>query len=377
MQITLKNIDEIINYEKNARMHSNEQIDQIVNSINEFGFNDPIEIGTDNVIISGHARLAAAIKLGLTKVPVVIHTHLEGSKREAYVLAANKIAMNSTWDLTILKDRLVTLDHEEQLLTGFSEDELDDLLYEEINNQGFTDEDDCPEPQKDTICKLGDIWELGKHRLMCGDSTIITDVEKLIDNYKIDLVFTDPPYGINYQDVKHKHKKIENDENLSNIEVLLTTTLMQKCPMFICCNWKCYSSFEYAMIKFNKNPKACIVWDKESRVQNLDKFAKQHEFILYHGAFGGEKTIDVDVWQCKRQVLDGHPTAKPVELITRALVHFPKAKSILDLFGGSGSTLIACEKTNRKCFMMELDPVYCDVIIKRWEQFTGQKAKRI
>jgi DNA modification methylase len=186
------------------------------------------------------------------------------------------------------------------------------------------------------------------------------------------MVFTDPPYGINYQDVKHKHKKIKNDSGVSIKELL--TLLPNDCPIYVCCSWQSYPEYYSAI----DDIKALIVWDKRVRIQNLDKFFKQHEFIIYKGDFGGQKTVDGDGWQIDRETRVDHPTSKPVALISKALEYSSKVgQSVLDLFGGSGSTLIACEKLNRRCYMMELDEHYCDVIIKRFEDFTGHKAELI
>jgi len=210
-----------------------------------------------------------------------------------------------------------------------------------------------------------------KHRLVCGDSTDKDDVDRLMGGAKADMVFTDPPYGIDYQDMKKRHRKIKNDKNISG----LLTSLNQYSdrPIFVCCNWRCMQPMidELEAIDF----KACIVWDKGSRVQNLDRFGKQHEFVLYSGPYGGEKTIDVDVWECKREVRKDHPTAKPVELIERAFASTP-SKSVFEPFCGSGSTLIACEKTGRQCFGMEIDPHYCSVILKRYQDYCGGEVLR-
>ena len=374
MIIVDKKINELTPFVKNSRKHTELQIDQVVKSIKEFGFTNPILIDENNTIIAGHCRILALKKLDAMTAPCIVLSGLSNNQKKAYIIADNKLALNASWDFEILLNQIQELKENDYdfELTGFTTDEID-TLTPQILSVGLTDDDAIPESIENPIVNYGDIWILGQHRLMCGNSTMIDHVEKLMSGEKADMVFTDPPYGIDYQDVKHKHNKIENDSNLDGIQSLISILLLQDCPMFICCNWKCYSVFERAMVEAGKPPKACIVWDKESRVQNLDKFGKQHEFILYHGEFGGEKTVDVDVWQCKRQVLSEHPTAKPVELIERAIQHFKKA-NVLDLFGGSGSTLIACEKTNKKCYMMEISPKYCDIIIKRWEQFTGKEA---
>ena len=291
----------------------------------------------------------------------------------------NKSSEDSEWDKDLLNLEIKDLieDNYDLNMTGFTPEQIDALsVLTESILEGETDEDSIPEPPKEPKSKLGDIYELGHHRLMCGDSISIDDVDKLMDGKKADMVFTDPPYGIDYQDIKKNHKKIAGDESLSNVKDLLSLILVLDIPMYLCCNWKCFSAFEEAMQEAGKYPKSCIVWDKKVRVQNLDKFYKRHEFILYHGEFGGQKTLDGDVWICDREVRKDHPTAKPVELCERAIRYSSEnADIVLDLFGGSGATLIASEKSARKCYMMELDPIYVDVIVKRWEDFTGKKAK--
>jgi len=293
----------------------------------------------------------------------------------------NKSSEDSEWDQELLNLEIKDLieDNYDLNMTGFTPEQIDALsVLTESILEGKTDEDSIPEPPKEPKSKLGDIYELGHHRLMCGDSISINDVDKLMDGKKADMVFTDPPYGIDYQDIKKNHKKIAGDESLSNVKDLLSLILVLDIPMYLCCNWKCFSAFEEAMHEAGKYPKSCIVWDKKVRVQNLDKFYKRHEFILYHGEFGGQKTLDGDVWICDREVRKDHPTAKPVELCERAIRYSSEnADIVLDLFGGSGATLIAAEKSARKCYMMELDPIYVDVIVKRWEDFTGKKAKLI
>jgi len=355
----------------NANIHSDDQIKRLADILEYQGWRYPVKISNQSgYITSGHGRVLAAKLNNWTEVPCNFQDYESKEQEYADVQADNAIASWAELNLSKINVDILNLGPELDIdMLG-----IKDFVLEP--SEKFTpqcDEDEVPEPVEPKT-KLGDLYRLGNHRLMCGDSTSIDAVEKLMNGEKADMVFTDPPYGIDYQDVKHKHKKIENDENQDGIQSLLITLLSFDCPIFICCNWKCYSTFEKAMRDADRAPKACIVWDKTSRVQNLDKFGKQHEFILYHGPFGGEKTVDVDVWQCKRQVLLDHPTSKPVELIERAICHF-KRGNILDLFGGSGSTLIACEKTNRKCYMMELDPHYCDVIVTRWEKYTGQKSE--
>jgi DNA modification methylase len=203
----------------------------------------------------------------------------------------------------------------------------------------------------------------------------VTDVERLMGGQKADMVFTDPPYNIDYQGVKDRREKIKNDKMSDSDFVDFLSESLPGCEtMYVCCSWQYAHLFRQAMERIGRKPKAMIVWDKINPAQHLDKYFKQHEIIFYYGDFGGHKTVRGDVWSLKRQRNTVHPTMKPVELIELALEDQPGKKIVLDSFGGSGSTLIACEKTGRHCRMMEIDPKYCDVIVARWEQATGKKA---
>lgn len=322
-------------------------------------------------LVGGHQRLKILKEMGKTEVEVSV-VKLDDAKEKALNLALNKIS--GEWDMPRLKDLLEEINTGafDIEITGFDDKEIEELMTQfHVTGEGLTDDDAIPE-QVETICKKGDLWKLGEHRLLCGDSTVITDVERLMQGEKADMVFTDPPYGVDYQDVKHKHKKIKNDSGVSIKDLLVT--IPNDCPIYVCCNWQSYPEYYNAI----SDIKALIVWDKRVRIQNLDKYYKQHEFIIYKGEFGGQKTVDGDVWQIDRATRDDHPTAKPIALIEKAISYSSKVKQlVLDLFGGSGSTLIACEKLSRKCRMMEIDEHYCDVIIKRWEDFTGKKAELI
>lgn len=352
-------------YSLNAKKHPKKQIEQVANSIKEFGMNQPIVVDKFGVIIVGHGRYEACKSLGWSEEEILKHVKivdLTEEQAKAYRLADNKLN-ESDWDMELVLQELKGLSEDMFALTGFDRD----LIIEPDEK-----DDEVPEIPEEPQSQLGDLYELGNHRVLCGDSTKLEDVERLMDGKKADMVFTDPPYGIDYQDVAHKHKKIEGDNSLDNIESLMVTTLLNDCPMYVCCNWKCYSAFEKAMIKAGKEPKSCIVWDKETRIQNLDKFYKQHEFILYHGLFGGQKTLTGDVWRMKRQTRGDHPTSKPVELVAQAITYTVMERQIIqDLFLGSGSTLIASEKTSRICYGMELDPKYIDVIVQRYVDYTG------
>jgi DNA modification methylase len=378
MKIEMISIDDVKPYENNPRNNAI-SIDKVADSIREFGFRQPIVVDEDMTILAGHTRLLASKQLELKEVPVHIADGLTNSQKKAYRIMDNKSSEDSEWDMDLLHLEMKDLMDDDYNLnfTGFTPEQLEALsVLTESILEGKTDEDDLPEIPKEPKSKVGDIYQLGHHRLMCGDSISIDDVDRLMDGKEADMVFTDPPYGIDYQDIKKNHSKIAGDESLSNVKDLLSLILVLDIPMYLCCNWKCFSAFEEAMHEAGKGPKSCIVWDKKVRVQNLDKFYKRHEFILYHGEFGGQKTLDGDVWVCNREVRKDHPTAKPVELCERAIRYSSNnAGIVLDLFGGSGSTLIAAEKSARKCYMMELDPIYVDVIVQRWENFTGKKAK--
>lgn len=369
-------IDKLIPYARNARTHSDEQVAQIAASIREFGFNNPVLIAEDDTIIAGHGRVMAARKLNLSEVPCIRLSHLSETQRKAYILADNKLALNAGWENNLLSVELEELVNSgfDISLTGFTQEEMDALKPIEVT-EGLTDEDETPEVPDEPVTRLGDVWLLGKHRVMCGDSTSVDAVEKLMDGQKADMVFTDPPYNIDYQGVKDKRNKIANDK-MSDDDFLdfLRQSLMPCEVMYVCCSWQYANLFKQAMQELGNPAKAMIVWDKVNPAQHLDLYFKQHEIIFYHGPFGGNKTVRGDVWQLKRQKNTVHPTMKPIELIELALQDHQTKKIVYDAFGGSGSTLIACEKTGRVSRLMELDSKYCDVIVKRWQDFTGKKA---
>ena len=376
LSINYRKSGDLIPYINNSRTHSEQQVQQVASSIKEFGFTNPILIDEGDGIIAGHGRLMAAQKLGLDEVPTITLKGLTEAQRKAYVIADNQLAMNADWDLDALKvevERLTELDFDIDLL-GFDEDMLAGLM-EEDPAEGLTDEDDVPDLEDDPVTVEGDVWILGNHRLMCGDSTSIDAVDKLMAGNKADMVFTDPPYNIDYQGVSDKRDKIKNDKMPdSEFIEFLKMSVMSCETMYVCCSWQYSHLFKQAMEDLARKPKAMIVWNKVNPAQHLDKYFKQHEIIFYYGDFGGQKTLRGDIWEMKRQRNTVHPTMKPVELIDMAMVDQPDKKKVYDGFGGSGSTLIACEKNHRDCYMMELDAKYCDVIIKRWQDFSGQEA---
>jgi len=373
-------IESLIPYARNARTHSDEQIAQIAGSIKEFGFNNPVLIDKDNGVIAGHGRLAAARKLGLKEIPCIRLEHLTETQRKAYILADNRIALNSGWETELLSIELKELQDFGIDLEGlgFDPKELNALL-EPQQIEGLTDEDAVPEPPPEPITKPGDIWILGKHRLMCGDSTSIDAVDKLMAGQKADMVFTDPPYGVDYKGI--------NNDGRDGLEELLrgafgnflaSSKAGASCYVFH--SDKCADIFHKVFREFF-HFSSMIIWAKNSLTLSRTDYQSQHEPCLYgwmkdgsHSFYGDRK--QVSVWRFDKERVQGHTTPKPVALIERAIQNSSKSGDLIsDLFGGSGSTLIAAEKTGRIARLMELDPKYCDVIVKRWEEFTGKKAE--
>ena len=399
MEIVYKKVNELIPYINNSRTHSEEQVNQIVASINEFGFTNPLLIDEKDNIIAGHGRLMASKKLGMEEVPCIVLSGLTKAQKKAYIIADNKMALNAGWDDELLKielENLKELDFDLDL-TGFNVDELDDILG---NNEEETEivEDEVPEVPEEPKAKLGDIYQLGNHRLMCGDSTSIDDVEKLMNGNKADMVFTDPPYGVSASGGRSQTKDklgmktIINDELRNNeltqflSDFISAMQYKDGASIYICYPWATQKEFTEAIQMNDLKIKNCIIWDKKVFGLNGFKgYRPQYEMIYFcckeDFEWYGDKAQS-NIWQISREIKreeqGNHPTPKPIELIAKALNNSSKQEDIvLDVFGGSGSTLIACEQLNRKCYMMELDPHYIDVIIQRWENFTGKKAIKL
>lgn len=354
-------------YEKNARKHAETDLNAIKASITETGFNDPIGVwGSDNIIVEGHGRLMAAKELGMETVPVIHLDHLTDEQRRAYALAHNKTAELSEWDFDVLAAEIADINDIDMSEFGF-----DMSAFESEETE--IEEDEIPE-DVETRCKLGDLWQLGDHRLICGDSTDVNVIDKLMDGAKADMVFTDPPYNVAFNGRSGKFDVIENDDldedsfrNLITASCSIIRSLEPK-AYYVWCNWKFYGILQ-ELLDF----KSCIVWAKN--VFGMGKgYRHQHEFCLFNGTIDDGINNESDLWEIAKDTNYVHPTQKPVTLCARALKNHKGANIIVDLFGGSGSTLIACEQLNRKCYMCELDPHYCDVIIQRWENLTGNKA---
>jgi DNA modification methylase len=379
MQIKEVAVDKLIPYAKNSRTHSPEQVAQIAASIKEFGFRNPILV--DGLgIIAGHGRLMAAQKLNLSKVPTIDCSDMSESQKKAYIIADNKLALNAGWDMDFLKLELQELEDADfdLTLTGFDDKELDALLNVIEGTDGLTDEDAVPEVPEEPKTKLGDIYILGNHRLMCGDSTSIDAVDDLMQSDKADMVFTDPPYGVDYQGI--------NNDSRDGLEDLLRGAFANyfghsKSGAAIYCfhSDRCADVFHKVFREFF-HFSSMIIWAKNSLTLSQTDYQSQHEPCLYGWMNNGSHSWYSDrkqtsVWEFHKERFEGHTTPKPVALVEKAITNSSKGGDIvIDLFGGSGSTMIAAEKTGRCSRLMELDPKYCDVIVKRWEDFTGKKA---
>ena len=375
---------DLIPYARNSRTHSDAQVAKIAASIKEFGFLNPVITDGQNGIIAGHGRVLAAQKLKLTEVPCIEAAHLSEAQKRAYVIADNRMALDAGWDIDMLKIELKDLfDFNFDLdLTGFNQDELDKFLAEPV--EGLTDEDAVPDAPETPVTVEGDVWVLGNHRLMCGDSTSIDAVEKLMAGRKANMLHTDPPYGVDYEGVPNDHLKDASLEAFLHDALSCAFTVLA--PASNVYVWHAditalefITAFRSAGFKQARPP--TIQWVKPSLTMSQGDYHSQNEPCLYGWKEGSGRVRVKDrkqttIWKCDRtDEKKVHPTMKPVELCQRAIENSSDVNGIvLDLFGGSGSTLIACEKTSRDCRMMELDQKYCDVIIKRWEDFTGKSA---
>ena len=377
-------VEDLIPYAMNSRTHSDEQVAQLAASIREFGFTNPILIDQESNLIAGHGRLLAARKSKMDQVPAVVVTGLDDRKRRALVIADNKLALNAGWDDEALRVELEDLAGDFGELMGFSEDELVDLLRREEGTEGLTDEDAVPDAPEVPVTVEGDVWVLGRHRLMCGDSTSIDAVEELMAGRKANMLHTDPPYGVDYEGVPNDHlKDAQLEAFLQDAFSCAFTALASGSNVYV---WHAditalefISAFRSA--GFKQARPSTIQWVKPSLTMSQGDYHSQNEPCLYGWKEGKGRVRVKDrkqttIWKCDRtDETKVHPTMKPVELCQRAVENSSDVNGIvLDLFGGSGSTLIACEKTSRDCRMMELDPKYCDVIIKRWQEFTGENA---
>lgn len=408
-------LDSLLPYARNARLHSPEQIEQIAASIREFGFTNPILVDSESGIVAGHGRLAAARHVGLAEVPVIVLDHLTDAQRRAYIIADNKLALNAGWDEELLAQELRALEADgfDLEMTGFDAEELADLLAEPIEVvEGLTDPDAAPDVPAEPVTRLGDIWLLGRHRLLCGSCLEVDQMARLTMGKRAHMVFTDPPYLMNFTgaidgagDTRNTHEPILND-NLGRAEGDqflrdVASSIAQWCDgaWYVCFYRLGIDRLMNAMAAAGLRWRNLLIWKKDIlNLSNSDYksiyepiiygWCSDYEPVLYgwnhrHEFRGAKGAVDVlqirvpSVWEIDRtKKNDLHPTMKPVALCEAAIMNSSKTgQVVLDLFGGSGSTLIAAEKTGRTAWLCELEPRYCDVIVKRWEEYTGKQAK--
>ncbi|TCS99136.1 DNA modification methylase [Tepidimonas ignava] len=390
-------IDRLLPYIRNARTHSEAQIAQIAASIAEFGFTAPILAGSDGVIVAGHGRLAAARKLGLTTVPVVVLDHLTPTQRRALVIADNRLAELATWDDAMLRVELEALQDEgfDLDLTGFDADALAELLAdEEPQIDGRTEDDAAPDVPEEPVSRPGDVWRLGPHRLVCGDATTAEAYARLfLDGEQADMVFTDPPYNVNYANsakdkLRGKHRPILNDalgEGFYDFlyDALALIMAHTRGAIYVAMSSSELDTLQAAFRAAGGKWSTFIIWAKNTFTLGRSDYQRQYEPILYGWPEGATRhwcgdRDQGDVWHFnKPQKNDLHPTMKPVELVERAIRNSSRPGDVvLDPFGGSGTTLIAAEKAGRVARLIELDPKYVDVIVRRWQDYTGEQATR-
>ena len=423
LEIKYQKTDDLLPYARNARTHSDSQVAQLAASIKEFGFNNPVAVDGDGMILCGHGRVMAAKRLGLDEVPTVCLSHLSDIQKKAYILADNKLALNAGWDNDMLKVELEDLKFSDFNLdlVGFSTEELDEIMNQ--NEEPEVEEDDytvaIPEEPKS---KPGEIYILGKHRLMCGDSTSMQDVAKLMGDQKEDLLLTDPPYNVDYEGGTDKKLKIKNDnmedsafrQFLIDVYKAADSVMKPGAPFYI---WHADSegaNFRGAAKDMGWQIRECLIWVKNSLVLGRQDYQWRHEPCLYGWKAGAahyftdsraestviEDQVNVDKLSkdelrnlCKRllepsvettvirekkpSINDVHPTMKPVKLFGRLIKNSSKRNDVvLDLFGGSGTTIVACEQLNRRAYLMELDPAYIDVIVDRYQKLTNVEVIR-
>jgi DNA modification methylase len=385
--------ESLIPYINNAKTHPTEQIAKIAASIAEFGFDQPIVVDEQGIIIKGHGRRDASLRLGLKRVPVVVRGDLTPIQIKAARLADNKTA-ESPWDPQLLGLEIAGLKEWDfdLSLTGFSDDEIEDLLAEsEAEVVGQTDEDAVPETPEAAVTVPGDVWLLGQHRLLCGDATVLGDLEKVLAGGLADMTFCDPPYNVNYgatmkDKLRGKKRAIANDnlgEDFAKFlhDACVNMLAVTKGAVYICMSSSELHTLQKAFREAGGHWSTFVIWAKNTFTMGRSDYQRQYEPILYGWKEGADHfwcgaRDQGDVWFIKKpHVNDLHPTMKPVELVERAVRNSSKSRdTVLDPFGGSGSTLIACEKAGRQARVIELEPKYCDVIIRRFQRFAGKPA---
>lgn len=391
MQYYLADVSELIPYVRNARTHSEAQVSQIAASIREFGFLSPILVAEDNTILAGHGRLAAAQKLGLKKVPCVKENHLTETQKRAYIIADNKLSLNAGWDSELLAVELSELEGADFNLDllGFDEAELSSIFDadKDVSDDDFDVEKELEEP---CFSKTGDIWTLGRHRVICGDATKLETFKTLLEDTKVNLVVTDPPYNVNYEGAagKIKNDNMEDDkfyQFLFNSFVNMEQAMADDASIYVFHADTEGLNFRKAFQDAGFYLSGCCIWKKPSLVLGRSPYQWQHEPCLYgwkkkgkHKWYAGRK--ETSVWEFEKSKKNAdHPTMKPIALLAYPIKNSSMTNSlVLDPFAGSGSTLIACEQTGRVCYAIELDEKYCDVIVKRYiEQVGNDKSVKV
>jgi len=388
------NVSALTGFSGNPRTHSDAQIDQIAASIREFGWTNPILIDAGGTIIAGHGRLAAATRLGLKQVPVIRLGHLSDAQRKALVIADNQLALNAGWDEAALSNLIRELDAEkfELELLGFESADLDRYLAGlEDQDAAEAEEGELPEVPVVPTSQAGDLWILGNHRLLCGDATVVTDVERLMDGQLADMAFCDAPYNVDYANAA-KNKSLTKDRRILNdalgdgfyqflYDTCVNLLMVTKGACYMSMSSSELDTLQRAFRDAGGKWSTFIIWAKNTFTLGRADYQRQYEPILYGWKQGADHfwcgaRDQGDVWFVdKPRVNDLHPTMKPVELVERAIRNSSKSRDIvLDLFGGSGTTLIAAERTGRSARLLELDPKYVDVIVERWQNLTGGVA---
>jgi DNA modification methylase len=393
-RIELWPVDRLRPYERNPRTHSEAQVDQIAASMVEFGWTNPILVDENAGILAGHGRLLAARKLGLAEVPVIRFEHLSEAQKRAYLIADNALALNAGWDDALLAEELAWLRDErfDLDLIGFDASELERLLAL-ADGEGASDEaeDEVPEPPKEPVSKPGNLWVLGSHRLLCGDATVLADVERVLDGQLADMTFCDPPYNVDYTNtpkdkLRGKHRPILNDDLGGGFEAFLYEACVNilsvtKGAVYVCMSSSELDTLQRAFGIAGGKWSTFVIWAKHTFTLGRADYQRQYEPILYGWKEGADHywcgaRDQGDVWFFDKPARnDLHPTMKPVALVERAIRNSSKTRDIvLDPSGGSGSTLIACEKAGRQARLIELDPKYVDTIVLRWQEFSGGAA---
>jgi len=389
LQVRMCPVSQLIVYPRNARTHSRQQVDQVAASIREFGWTNPILVGPDYVIIAGHARLLAAKKLRMAEVPVIVLEHLTEAQRRALAIADNQLALNAGWDEETLRVELAALKLEEFNLDviGFDDEELARLLADQDSTDGLRDEDEAPLPPQTPTSKMGDLWLLGRHRLLCGDSTNQQAVSRVLGSVKPTLLVTDQPYGVQYDPEWRKRAGVNNSNRMGRVRNDDRADWREAWALFsgdVAYVWHGAlhaSTVADSLESCGFEIRSQIVWAKPSLVMGRGHYHWQHEPCWYAvrgtGHWNGDRKQST-LWHIENRNQDAdtvHSTQKPVECMRRPIVNNSSpGQAVYEPFSGSGTTIIACEKESRSALAIELEPAYIDVAVTRWQNFTGKQA---